>query len=84
MGDDHSGRPRPQPRWLPQRRERRIINLRVTRRWDRPASADTCGWRPPSVYAVLRRYHLAHLADLDRTTGQTMRQVVRRYERCDS
>jgi transposase InsO family protein len=34
-----------------------------------------------TVYAVLRRYRLARLADLDRATGQNIRRVVRRYER---
>ncbi len=34
-----------------------------------------------TVYAVLRRYRVARLAELDRATGRAVREPVRRYER---
>ncbi|MGY4649747.1 transposase-like protein [Mycobacterium sp. URHB0021] len=46
---DLSSRPHHSPRRLSQRRERRIIKVRFTRRWVRTASLPTCGWpAPPS------------------------------------
>jgi transposase InsO family protein len=78
---DRSSRPVHSPRRLPQRRERRIINLRVTRRWGPARIAGHLRMAASTVYAVLRRYRLARLADLDRATGQNIRRVVRRYER---
>ncbi len=38
---DRSSRPRRCPNQLPQRTERRIVKLRVTRRWDQPGSPTT-------------------------------------------
>jgi transposase InsO family protein len=78
---DRSSRPTHSPRRLPQRRERRIINLRVTRRWGPARIAGHLRMAASTVYAVLRRYRLAHLAHLDRATGHAIRRAVRRYER---
>jgi transposase InsO family protein len=80
MGD-RSSRPVHSPRRLPQRRERRIINLRVTRRWGPARIAAHLRMAASTVYAVLRRYRLARLAHLDRATGHAIRRAVRRYER---
>ena len=77
---DRSSRPTRSPRRLPQRRERRIINLRVTRRWGPARIAGHLRMAASTVYAVLRRYRLARLADLDRATGHAIRPAVRRYE----
>ena len=74
---DRPSRPVHSPRRLPQRRERRIINLRVTRRWGPARIAAHLRMAASTVYAVLRRYQLARLAHLDRATGR----VIRRYER---
>lgn len=73
---DRSSRPVRSPRRTPQRRERRIINLRVTRRWGPARIAFLLGLHPSTVHRVLARYGLARLRWLDRATGR----VVRRYE----
>jgi transposase InsO family protein len=73
---DRSSRPRRSPRRTPTRRERRIIGLRVSRRWGPARIAFLLGMQPSTVHKVLSRYGLARLAWLDRATGR----VVRRYE----
>ena len=73
---DRSSRPVRSPRRTPQRRERRIINLRVTRRWGPARIAYLLGLHPSTVHRVLARYGLARLRWLDRATGR----VIRRYE----
>jgi transposase InsO family protein len=73
---DRSSRPGRSPRRTPQRRERRIIKLRVTRRWG-PARIGYHLRLPPStVHRVLSRWGLARLSWLDRATGRP----IRRYE----
>jgi len=74
---DRSSRPHRSPRRTPTRRERRIIKLRVTRRWGPARIGYHLGLHPSTVHRVLSRYRLARLAWLDRATGR----VVRRYER---
>jgi transposase InsO family protein len=74
---DRSSRPRHSPRRTPTRRERRIIKLRVARRWGPARIGYHLGMHPSTVHRVLSRYRLARLAWLDRATGR----VVRRYER---
>ena len=74
---DRPSRPRRCPRRLPLRRERRVVNLRVTRRWGPARIAAHLRMPASTVYAVLRRYQVPRLAHLDRATGQ----VVRRYKR---
>jgi transposase InsO family protein len=74
---DRSSRPRSSPARTARRTERRIVSLRFTRRLG-PARIGSRLHLPPStVHAVLRRYHCARLAHLDRGTGLP----VRRYER---
>jgi len=58
------------------RRERRIIGLRVSRRWGPARIGYRLGMHPSTVHKVLVRYGLARLTWLDRGTGR----VIRRYE----
>ncbi|ALO92410.1 Integrase, catalytic region [Streptomyces hygroscopicus subsp. limoneus] len=74
---DHSSRPRTSPRRTPTRTERRIIKVRVLRRWGPARIAHLLHLVPSTVHRVLTRYRLARLAHLDRATGR----VIRRYER---
>lgn len=73
---DRSSRPVSSPQRTPARRERRIIAIRVNRRW-RPARIGfLLGLRPSTVHRVLSRFGLSRLSWLDRATGR----VIRRYE----
>jgi transposase InsO family protein len=73
---DRSSRPHTSPRRTPTRTERRIIKVRVTRRWGPARIAYLLRLNPATVHRVLARYGLARLAHLDRATGR----VIRRYE----
>jgi transposase InsO family protein len=73
---DRSSRPHRSPRRTPTRLERRIIKVRVTRRWGPARIGFLLGLHPSTVHRVLSRYRLARLAWLDRPTGR----VIRRYE----
>jgi transposase InsO family protein len=74
---DRPSRPHRSPRRTPTRRERRIIKVRVSRRWGPARIWLLLGIHPSTVHKVLSRYGLARLAWLDRSTGRN----VRRYER---
>ncbi|WP_375426245.1 IS481 family transposase [uncultured Friedmanniella sp.] len=73
---DRSSRPHRSPTRTPTRTERRIIKVRVLRRWGPARIGYLLGLHPSTVHRVLSRYRLARLSWLDRATGQ----VVRRYE----
>jgi transposase InsO family protein len=73
---DRPSRPHRSPRRTPTRTERRIIKVRVTRRWGPARIGFLLGLHPSTVHRVLSRYRLARLTWLDRATGR----VVRRYE----
>jgi leucine-zipper of insertion element IS481 len=73
---DRSSRPHASPNRTPARTERRIIKVRVLRRWGPARIAYLLGLNPSTVYRVLTRYRLARLVHLDRATGWP----VRRYE----
>ena len=73
---DQSSRPHHSPKRLPVRRERRIIKVRVLRRWGPARIGYLLGLAPSTVHRVLVRYGLARLAHLDRATALP----VRRYE----
>lgn len=75
MGD-RSSRPARSPRRTPKRRERRIIALRINRRWGPARIGYLLGVHPSTVHRVLSRYGLAKLTWLDRATGRN----IRRYE----
>jgi len=74
---ERSSRPGHSPRRTPIRTERRIIKVRVARRWGPARIAGLLGLAPSTVHRVLVRYGVARLAHLDRATGR----VIRRYER---
>ncbi|MGM9474205.1 IS481 family transposase [Pseudarthrobacter sp. YS3] len=74
--EDRSSRPHSSPRRTPTRTERRIIAVRVNRRWGPARIGYLLGIHPSTVHRVLSRYRLAKLAWLDRGTGR----VIRRYE----
>jgi transposase InsO family protein len=73
---DRSSRPHHSPHRTPTRVERRIVKVRVLRRWGPARIAGLLGLNPATVHRVLVRYRLARLAHLDRATGR----VIRRYE----
>ena len=73
---DRSSRPHRSPRRTPTRVERRIIKVRVIRRWGPARIGFLLGLHPSTVHRVLSRYGLARLSWLDRATGR----VIRRYE----
>jgi transposase InsO family protein len=74
---DRSSRPNFSPRRTPTRVERRIVKVRVLRRWGPARIAFLLRLVPSTVHRVLTRYGLARLAHLDRATAQP----IRRYER---
>jgi transposase InsO family protein len=73
---DRSSRPLRSPGRTPTRTERRIIKVRLARRWGPARIAGLLGLAPSTVHRVLTRYRVAQLAHLDRATGR----VIRRYE----
>jgi transposase InsO family protein len=74
---DRSSRPHHSPGRTPTRTERRIIKVRVLRRWGPARIAYLLRLNPATVHRVLTRYKIARLTDLDRATARP----VRRYER---
>jgi transposase InsO family protein len=74
--NDRSSRPHHSPARTPTRTERRIIKVRVLRRWGPARIAYFLNLNPATVHRVLTRYHLARLSHLDRATGR----MIRRYE----
>ncbi|MFI5857338.1 IS481 family transposase [Streptomyces parvulus] len=75
--DDRSSRPHRSPRRTPTRIERRIIKVRLTRRWGPARIAGLLDLSASTVHRVLTRFGLARLSHTDRATGA----VIRRYER---
>jgi hypothetical protein len=73
---DRSCRPHHSPNQTPTRTERRIIKVRVLRRWGPARIGFLLGIPASTVHRVLTRYGIARLAHLDRATGR----VIRRYE----
>jgi len=74
---DRSSRPHMSPRRTPTRTERRIIEVRMLRRWGPARIAALLRLNTATVHRVLVRYRLNRLAWMDRATGR----VIRRYER---
>jgi hypothetical protein len=56
---DRSSRPHTSPRRTPTRTERRIIKVRLLRRWGPARIAGLLGLAASTVHRVLTRYHLA-------------------------
>jgi transposase InsO family protein len=73
---DRSSRPHHSPRRTPTRTERRIIKVRLLRRWGPARIAGLLRLCASTVHRVLTRYGLHRLAWMDRPTGR----VIRRYE----
>lgn len=65
------------PGRLSPRTERRIISMRVTRRWGPARIAGQLRLVVSTVWRVLKRFGLSRLRDLDPPTGRT----IRRYEK---
>jgi len=79
--NDRSSRPHRSPRKLDRRRERRIVKVRFTRRWGPHRIAAFLHLPRSTVEAVLRRYRMPLLRDLDQATGLPVRRPkARRYE----
>lgn len=73
---DRSSHPHHSPHRTPTRTERRIIKVRILRRWGPARIGYLLGVNPATVHRVLTRYRLARLTHLDRATGRP----IRRYE----
>ena len=72
---DRSSRPHHSPNCTPTRIERRIIKVRVIRRWGPARIGYLLGLHPSTVHRVLTRYGLAKLRWLDRPTGRVIRRM---------
>ncbi len=72
---DRSSRPHRSPNQTPTRTERRIIKVRVIRRWGPTRIAYLLGLNVSTVHKVLSRYGLARLRWLDRPTGRVIRRM---------
>ncbi|WP_283611191.1 IS481 family transposase [Mycolicibacterium poriferae] len=72
---DRSSRPHRSPNQTPLRTERRIIKVRVIRRWGPARIAYLLGLNVSTVQRVLCRYGLAKLRWLDRATGRVIRRM---------
>jgi len=72
---DRSSRPHHSPNQTPTRTERRIIKVRVIRRWGPARIAYLLGLQPSTVHRVLTRYGIAKLRWLDRATGRVVRRM---------
>ncbi|MCM3689206.1 IS481 family transposase [Kocuria rosea] len=78
---DRSSRPHTSPRQTPRRVERRILALRVTRRWGPHRIGYHLGLAHSTVGQVLARHRAPLLAHLDQVTGLPVRRpAVVRYE----
>ena len=72
---DRSSRPHRSPNQIPTRTERRIIKVRVLRRWGPARIGYLLGLHPSTVHRVLTRYGMAKLRWLDRPTGRVIRRI---------
>jgi transposase InsO family protein len=72
---DRSSRPHRSPTRTLTRTERRIIKVRVIRRWGPHRIGYLLGLHPSTVHRVLTRYGLAKLRWLDRPTGRAIRRI---------
>ena len=75
---DRSSRPVSSPHRTPTRRERRIVGLRVSRRWGPARIAYRLGMAVSTVHKVLRRYGCPPLAWTDPATGVRIKWARRR------
>lgn len=80
---DRSSRPVSCPHRTPQRQERRVIGLRVSRRWGPARIAYHLGMHPSTVHKILIRYRCLRLSWTDPATGapvRAQRRKVRHYQ----
>jgi transposase InsO family protein len=75
---DRSSRPATSPRRTPTRRERRVIGLRVSRRWGPARIAYRLRMQPSTVHKILRRYGCPPLAWTDPATGVRIKWARRK------
>ncbi|MBS7548315.1 IS481 family transposase [Dietzia massiliensis] len=78
---DRSSRPHHSPPQTPRRRERRVLGLRVSRRWGPARIAYHLGMQPSTVHKILSRYGCVRLAFTDPATGAPVRAHTRRPRR---
>lgn len=74
---DRRSVPESSPNQLPQRTVRRVIGLRVNRRWGPARIAGHLRLVASTVWRILKRYGLSRLRNLDPSSGR----VIRRYEK---
>lgn len=80
--EDRSCRPHHTPTRLPARTERRILALRLSRRWGPHRIAFHLHLARSTVGRVLARYNMPRLADVDQATGLVVRRrIPARYEK---
>ncbi len=72
---DRSSRPHRSPNQTPTRTERRIIKVRVIRRWGPAQIGYFLGIHPSTVHRVLIRHGVARLRWLNRCTGRVVRRI---------
>lgn len=70
---DRSSRPHRSPRRTPTQRERRVVGLRVSRRWGPARIAYRLGMPVSTVHKILTRYGCPRLAWTDPATGTRTR-----------
>ena len=75
---DRSSRPAGSPRRTATRVERRVIGLRVSRRWGPARIAYRLRMQPSTVHKILRRYGCPPLAWIDPATGVRIKWARRR------
>lgn len=75
---DRSSRPRTSPRRTPTRTERRVIGLRVSRRWGPARIACRLMMGISTVHKILRRYGCPRLSWTDPATGVRIRSARRK------
>ncbi|PWJ24855.1 transposase IS481 family protein [Branchiibius hedensis] len=81
---DRPSRPQSCPHRTSRRRERRVLGLRVSRRWGPARIAYHLGMNPATVHRILTRYRCLRLSWTDPATGAPVRagrRKVVRYER---
>jgi transposase InsO family protein len=75
---DRSSRPATSPRRISTRVERRVIGIRVSRRWGPARIAYRLGMQPSTVHKILRRYGCPPLAWTDPATGVRIKWARRK------
>ncbi len=75
---DRSSRPKSSPRRTPTRIERRVVGLRVSRRWGPARIAYRLRLQPSTVHKILARYGCPPLAWTDPATGVRIKSLRRK------